>query len=115
MWVIYHCPFCGGAAPKSKRDLLFATISTAERTRLCDLAAPLKTVEQVIEAFGPPDWESHSASSTPEKDGTPPRTELHRMLTYENLSEVAEVQFFEMDDGKVYTTLCGKLLPRSES
>ncbi len=27
---IYHCPFCGGAAPPSKRDTLFTNISDQE-------------------------------------------------------------------------------------
>jgi hypothetical protein len=33
-WRIYHCPFCGGAAPESKRRALFASISDAEERRL---------------------------------------------------------------------------------
>src|SRR5262245_4848327 len=34
---IYHCPFCGGAAPQSKRDLLFTVISAEEQRRLLRL------------------------------------------------------------------------------
>jgi hypothetical protein len=91
MLVIYHCPFCGGAAPKSKRHLLFTTISAEERERLCDITASLKTVQQVKDALGPPDWESHGRSFRSEKDGAPPKVEIYPMLSYKNLSDVAEV------------------------
>ena len=29
--VIYHCPWCGGAAPRSKRASLFATVTDKRR------------------------------------------------------------------------------------
>ena len=31
--IIYHCPFCGGAAPESLRDALFETVTVSERQR----------------------------------------------------------------------------------
>lgn len=30
MLILYHCPTCGGVAPKSKRELLFAVIPSDE-------------------------------------------------------------------------------------
>src|ERR1700681_961480 len=41
--VIYHCPFCGGAAPESKRHLRFAVIPAAEEQRLIALLAPVRS------------------------------------------------------------------------
>src|SRR6266545_3043282 len=32
--MIYHCPFCGGRAPESRRDELFHRLTEAERHRL---------------------------------------------------------------------------------
>lgn len=36
---IYHCPFCGGAAPESHRENLFAVIPNEEEARLRELTA----------------------------------------------------------------------------
>src|SRR5947209_1768445 len=52
---IYHCPFCGGSAPKSKRESLFAHLSTEELLRLSELTKDLSTVSDAIAKFGPPD------------------------------------------------------------
>jgi hypothetical protein len=52
---IYHCPFCGGAAPKSITDTLFATVSTEETIRLKSILADIKTLDDAIEKFGQAD------------------------------------------------------------
>jgi len=51
---IYHCPFCGGAAPASKRHLLFAIISPEEQQRLDPLLAEIKSVEDAFRVLGAP-------------------------------------------------------------
>lgn len=51
-WRIYHCPFCGGAAPKSSRGTLLAAVSDAEERRLRDLVKDIHTVEDAISALG---------------------------------------------------------------
>src|SRR5260370_37691856 len=51
--LIYHCPFCGGAAPQSKRDTLFAVVSTTEARRLHELLSDIKTIEEAIKKLGP--------------------------------------------------------------
>ena len=43
--MIYHCPFCGGVAPESKRGRLFAAIPRAEEGRLYGLLRGVKTLE----------------------------------------------------------------------
>lgn len=110
MLVIYHCPFCGGAAPESKRDLLFAQIPAAEQNRLLDLLSGVQTIDDAIQKFGKPDFEGISTSKYAERDGEAPAIEPHRNIRYANLSEVAEVWITERLDGKIYARLQGKHL-----
>lgn len=110
MLVIYHCPFCGGAAPESKRDLLFAHISEAEQNRLLELLSDIQTIDDAIQKFGTPDFEGVSTSKYPEGEGEAPRIEPHRSIRYGNLSDVAEVWITERPDGKIYARLQGKYL-----
>lgn len=69
--LIRHCFFCGGKAPASKRAAFFETISAAERERLWTLTRPLKTLADVLGAWGEPDREYAGGieSEMPEKDG----------------------------------------------
>src|SRR5262245_1615682 len=78
MLVVYHCPFCGGVAPKTKRGLLFAKIPKEEETRLKCLLAPIQTISDAIENFGTPDFEDYSVSRVPECGDASSRTEFHR-------------------------------------
>jgi hypothetical protein len=55
--MIYHCPFCGGKAPKSRRDELFHRLPHAEQRRLGELTHNLRTVQEVTAALGEPDFE----------------------------------------------------------
>src|SRR5687767_9714674 len=50
---IYHCPFCGGLTPESKRAALFASVTWAEVARLEALTAGISSIEDAIERFGP--------------------------------------------------------------
>lgn len=110
MLVIYHCPFCGGAAPESKRDLLFAQIPAAEQNRLLDLLSGVQTIDDAIDKFGKPDFEGVSTSKYAEREGEAPKIEPHRDIRYCNLSDVAEVWITERLDGKIYARLQGKYL-----
>ncbi|HUB05644.1 MAG TPA: hypothetical protein VMB50_01515, partial [Myxococcales bacterium] len=53
--ILYHCPFCGGAAPPSKCGSLFANVSAAEQERLLMMTEGFHSVEDVIKALGPAD------------------------------------------------------------
>ncbi|MCA1600758.1 MAG: hypothetical protein LC776_03610 [Acidobacteria bacterium] len=72
--LIRHCPFCGGKAPTSKRDSLFAAIRAEELSRLAKLTSSLKQVGDVIAAFGTPnrDEEAGLMVTTPTGEGMPP-------------------------------------------
>ncbi|WP_459853519.1 DUF6980 family protein [Dongia sp. agr-C8] len=48
---IYHCFFCGGRMPRSRREDFFHTVSDAESRRLFDLTNPPKTVADVVAAY----------------------------------------------------------------
>jgi hypothetical protein len=116
MIVIYHCPFCGGAAPKTQRELLFARITHEEETRLAELLEPIKSIADAIATLGPPDYDGHSISRTFEKEGQPPQTAFQRHIRYGALSTIADIWINEREDGKIHWQLQGKPLaePRSE-
>jgi hypothetical protein len=109
---IYHCPFCGGRAPESKRSSLFTHISSTEQTRLWKLTDPLKTLSQVLETFGQPD-EDHEHGmgfEWPERDGRPPTSETHRALVYKGLSDTADVRVTVYPDDRVAFAFMGKYI-----
>jgi len=104
--MIYYCPFCGGRAPESRRDSLFAHVSNAEHDRISSLFVGIRTESDVIEKFGDPDEEHDvgEAVISPEKQGQPSRGEVFRTITYRNLSPVANVVFRISDGGRAIGT-----------
>lgn len=108
--MVYYCPFCGGAAPRSKRDLLFAVITEQERGRLTDLVAEIRTVGDALRILGKPDMDAHSSGQYPEEDGSPPRVELYRHLLYSHFSDTAIIRLTEMPDGRVSISFQGKYI-----
>ena len=112
--MIYHCPFCGGAAPKSKRDLLFARIEDNEVDRLAELLAPIQTLADVLKLLGNPDFDSFGTSRCDESGDQPSTVERYRRLCYQRLSDTAEVCFQVMPDKIVHWQLHGKQLRTAE-
>jgi hypothetical protein len=112
MLVIYHCPFCGGAAPESRRHLLFAAITPEEQERLALLLAPVETIQQALDMFGPPQMDGFSVTRNLRRDDrdNPPTIQRCRELCYTALSEVAEVRITECPDGRVSWMLSGKYI-----
>jgi hypothetical protein len=108
---IYYCPFCGGAAPKSKRAERFATITYEESKRLRDLFATVKTIDDAISRFGPPDHDDPRGLvvSAPGSETDPPREDAYRVVTYARLSDQAEVELVDGERG-VRVVLRGKFL-----
>ena len=90
---IYHCPFCGGSAPESKRADLFEHITAEEMYRLHQLTEGIRNVTDVLGKFGPPqeDLPNGHAETPRPREGEPPRTEWFRTLRYSNLSSTAIV------------------------
>ena len=80
--VIYHCPFCGGAAPESTRSRSFANIDDVESTRLQNLVRDIKSADDALKMLGRPDSDrqvksEHGAS--------------RRVLIFSRLSDAADV------------------------
>jgi hypothetical protein len=112
IWVMvfYHCPFCGGAAPKSRRELLFARIPPDEQTRLANLLIPLQSIDEAIRVLGTPDYDGHSVANYPDDNGNLRSIVYHRELGYYKLSDIADVVIHERSDGKVSWQLDGKTI-----
>ena len=114
MLIIFHCPFCGGAAPESKRELLFARISDEEVMRLTDVLAPIQTLADVLRTLGKPDHDGLSTSRRSERGDSPSVVDRDRYFYYDRLSDTARVWFQVMPDDKVHWQLHGKQLQMSE-
>jgi len=93
--MVYYCPFCGGATPKSRRSSMFAHVTDQEEHRITSLFRGIRTVGDVTARFGPPDEEREFAECMrrPEREGNPGNGEVFRGLVYKNLSPVADIVF----------------------
>ena len=111
---IYHCPFCGGAAPESRRAQWFATVPPEESDRLLKLFEGIKSIDEAIAAFGPPSNDLPNGETETRRlpDGNLGPTKRFRTLLYSNLSESAEVRFSEAADGAIQLSIGGKYLGR---
>jgi hypothetical protein len=108
--LIYHCPFCGGAAPKSLRASLFHEVPRAEMDRLVNRLETIRTLGDALEQLGPPDEDNPRGTTDhcPEEGSRPPLHYACRTLVYRSLSEVAEVRIAQLPDGKVSFAFSGK-------
>jgi hypothetical protein len=109
-WMIYYCPFCGGHAPKSRRDEFFHKLSDKERKRLINLTKNLKTLDAVMTAFGRPDIDQPAGLviAKPERDGIPEKTESFRVIIYTKLSITADVHVTIHPNDRVGISFLGK-------
>lgn len=108
--LLRYCPFCGGAAPKSRRADLFMRLTQTEQSRLRKLTSGLRSRSAVLEALGPPDRELDPGDGVglPAKEGAPPGLEYCRTMVFENLSETADVRVTERSDGTIGIALTAK-------
>jgi hypothetical protein len=110
--VIYHCPFCGGAAPESKRGTFFAELSDEEAKRLWLLLNGINTVAEAFQKLGPPDgdepYQTPEGWPKPTKEREGRKYEATRLLTYSNLSPAAEVQLTVYANDEVERTVAAK-------
>jgi hypothetical protein len=98
--LIYHCLFCGGRTPKSRRAALFAHVTQAERTRIWGIVQNLQTLPAVLATLGPLDLDQPIGGSTtlPGEGG---RTDFCRTLTYEGLSTTVDLKVSVHPDGTI--------------
>ena len=108
--MIYHCPFCGGRVPKSRRGELFHRLTHAEQCRLCELTESLRTVQDVTSAFGEPDIRQPIGLvvTTPERDGKSETTQSYPVMIYTKLSETADLHVTVYPEDRVCIRFQGK-------
>ena len=108
--MIYHCPFCGGRAPKSRRSELFHRLTHAEQRRLCELTKSMRTTQDVTAAFGEPDIKQPVGMviTKPERDGKPETTQSYPVMIYTKLSDTADVHVTVYPTERVGITFQGK-------
>jgi hypothetical protein len=89
---IYHCPFCGGRAPESKRSKFFEPIPDVEKNRLDELIQTVRTAQEVTAAWGEPEFKVQGGTT----------------MIFEKLSAVANVHVVSRPDGRVSVCYYGK-------
>ena len=100
--LIHHCISCGGRAPASRRPELFMHVSLEEMERLRQVTQGLKTLDDVIRAFGPPDFDQPGGYSHTEAAGSGPRrTTWHRQMIFGAVSDTANLHVAIGLDDKV--------------
>lgn len=101
--VIYHCPFCGGAAPESQRDKLFVEIPDDERRRLEDMVREIKSLKDVERMLGKPDIDK-PIYFPPGLSGLEINKEPRRTLTFTRISKIADIHLtiYVNDDIEVF-------------
>lgn len=98
---IYHCPFCGGRTPQSRRQQLFAEVPESEYERLRELTKGIVSVDDAIQILGSPSRDDARPlppgyTAPTDRDGNSKWPV--RALTWSELSEVADVQLCELAD-----------------
>jgi hypothetical protein len=91
--MIYHCPWCGGVAPRSQRERHFAVLTWEEIRRLEGITRNIRSPQEAVSVFGEPDEERDRGVTVqlPPTDTMPERTESYRTLTFKGLSSTADV------------------------
>ena len=113
---LYHCFFCGGKAPESRRHLLFAMISEAERFRLRELTSSLKTLDEIWATLGKPDqdYEDGAMFMLPETENQPSKEQSYRSLVYRNFSDVADIRVTVYPNDRVGIGFTGKYIGKKD-
>jgi hypothetical protein len=110
--VLNHCPMCGGVASSSVRDTLFAAVPEREGERLNSLTRGINGIADIERLLGA--WDSDAVVPAPLDVLLPLRPGEPagpiRVLTYRNLSDVADVQFTVYPSGKIQTVIAPKFV-----
>lgn len=111
-FMIYHCPFCAGRAPKSLRDQMFATVSTEEASRLHLLTKDMKTEKDVRAGLGEPTHVFETGAMKMERNVGRKAGEIRvcKSLRYENQSDTAAINVNVGRHGKVNIHFTGKYI-----
>lgn len=112
--VVYHCPMCGGVASKANLEDAFAVVPDDEIVRLDAKIRDFRTAQEVVHSLGVPDRDEivNLAIDFPlvrPQTGEPEPGPV-RVLTYEQLSETADVQFMIYSNGEVERVISPKYI-----
>jgi hypothetical protein len=112
--LLYHCFFCGGRLPESKRQQLFAHVDTKELRRLVKLTKDIKTFGQVVSEFGEADEDMDVGSMTtyPGIESKPPVTVYYRTIVYYGLSKTCDVSVHVHEGERVSYSFSPKPIAR---
>lgn len=110
--MIYHCPWCGGEAPRSSHQQLFATVSSSEDFRLREMVRAYRSYDDAKYALGPPDWEPFPGTTVtkPASDVYKPIAEAFREAHYKNLSGVADLVLVDYPNRQMGVRVAAKYI-----
>jgi hypothetical protein len=110
--MMFHCPFCGGATPPSKRQERFASVPNAEIERLQRLTARFTTVGAAVASLGKPDSDHPRGLRVHSRQTSKAASQItsYRMLTFARLSDVAEVDLTDYGVEGIRFSFRGKYL-----
>jgi len=112
-YFFYFCVVCGGRMPKSKRDsLLFAPWTDADDADFRAQTEKLKSLEDVVAAFGPPDDESGPTQVSEEDKDIYAQMAVKRTLIYAHVWQSLRAYLQEMEDGTLVRGYLGKAIRR---
>ena len=113
--MIYYCPFCGGSTPKSRRSLMFQTLTDAERQRLCNLVKDIRTLQEVVASLGEPNMKQPVGMTVTylEREGEPEKTQSYPVMIYTELSDVADVHVTIYPADRVAISFQGKAVKKN--
>jgi hypothetical protein len=106
--LVYHCIFCGGVMPPSKREEFFRPVEEAERLRLTRILDRITSLNDAIAVLGKPDLDDSIAPATFDMESESPSSLPLRVFTYTTLSETADVQIALLPSGRVQVSILPK-------
>jgi hypothetical protein len=109
---IYHCPWCGGTAPKSRRPQQFVQITFDEERRIATLMEDIKTIRDALRLFGDPDEDEEEVQYNEDETGKQ-TVERLRTICYQSISPLADICITEKLDGRVTYLLRSKWIDTS--
>jgi hypothetical protein len=115
--LIYHCLFCGGAAPRSRRATLFARPTRAELDRLERVVSGLTSVAQAVKKLGKPksDRANRLRTMSAGSNTEAPKAESFRVMVFTNVSRTTDVHLTDYGRDGIRFTFQGKYLGRPKS
>ena len=123
--MIYHCPFCGGAMPRSPRAERFAHVTEAEVARLTKLTSSVRSIAGAVRVLGKPEDDRADGLlvRTPAKGRKAPSIAAYRVVTFTGASKTADIEVIDYGpEGVKSQFVCrsgeralGGVAPRGES